>query len=233
MKETTTSAATAETQGRQPGCRLLFLKQFMAAMDITINDAADIVGCTRHTISRWLLPSYDDAPLSSVMSLFDGCGYELDFVLTKEHDAGLDEDIQWRRRNRAQFKADRLAFLSRMMMKYNITSHALGEKLGLYYTTVDHMFRANDMMVSRIYRIADACDMNIFITVKPAEANVYKKKKNYCTTMMTVVVEKPASENGAAGVRAAAKSAVKVSPDTRKTKTTAKPKKTDTTNSSK
>lgn len=171
------------------GRRMLFLREFMSAMNINVEKVAEIVKCHYVTVAKWLTPSYDDAPLSSVMNLIDAYGYKLDFVLTRDYDAGTQYEVLWERRNRARFKADRLAFLTKMMLRYDITSAELGKKMGLHRTSIEYMFKTNDLMISRIYRIADVCDMNVFITIEPKE-EPYKEKTNYCTTKMTIVSKK-------------------------------------------
>lgn len=165
---------------------MLFLEEFLSAMNITINDAASATGCSRMTVARWLKRTYDDAPLSSMLTLFEAYGYSLEFTLSRDVEGGYEEEVQWQRRNRAKFKADRLAFLTRMMLRYDISSQELAGKLNLYYTTIDHMFRANNLMISRIYRIADVCDMNVFITIKPKDMQ-YEEGQCYCVTNMTIV----------------------------------------------
>ena len=165
---------------------MLFLEEFLSAMNITINDAASATGSSRMTVARWLKRSYDDAPLSSMLTLFEAYGYSLEFTLSRDIEKGYEEEVQWQRRNRAKFKADRLAFLTRMMLRYDISSQELAGKLNLYYTTIDHMFRANNLMISRIYRIADVCDMNVFITIKPKDLQ-YEEGQCYCVTNMTIV----------------------------------------------
>ena len=165
---------------------MLFLEEFLSAMNITINDAASATGCSRMTVARWLKRTYDDAPLSSMLTLFEAYGYSLEFTLSRDIEKGYEEEVQWQRRNRAKFKADRLAFLTRMMLRYDISSQELAGKLNLYYTTIDHMFRANNLMISRIYRIADVCDMNVFITIKPKDLQ-YEEGQCYCVTNMTIV----------------------------------------------
>ena len=169
-----TSSITKESEDAGIASRMQFFRQFMTAANIGTEDIGTALGCSPLTVRRWVSPSGDDAPLSSCMAAMEKFGYSLRIIMARSGEEEAEEDIFWRRNAKAKFKADRLSFLSLAMLRYDITSKALAAKMGLHYTTVDHMFRVNDMMISRIYRIADALDMSLFFFVEPladAEAN--------------------------------------------------------------
>lgn len=151
------------------GSRLQFFRQFMIVKGIGVDDVAAACGCSPLTVKRWFTPQYDDAPLSAIMQTISASGYELSIVMVRKGEKEANKELNWRRRAKAKFKADRLLFLTQAMLSYDITSKMLAELLGLHVTTVDYMFRANDVMVSRVYRIAEVLKMNLFITVAPVE----------------------------------------------------------------
>lgn len=167
-----TKVSPKASENAPAGLRMQFFKQFMTATGITAVDVAAAISCSPLTVRRWFNPSIDDAPLSSVTDAMAAYGYSLNIVLSRGGEEDAEREIFWRRNSKAKFKADRLTFLSEAMMRYDITTKALAEKLELHYTTVDHMFRVNDMSVSRIYRIAASLGMNVYMSVSPVDADV-------------------------------------------------------------
>ncbi len=175
-----------EKEIKAKATKMRFLAEFLGAMSITIIDAAKATGMSRMTVARWLKPTYDDAPISSLETLFNAYGYTMTIKLSNKDTALLPQEQPQPSSTRGRHQAVRLSFLAQMMDMCGITSKDLADKLGLYYTSVDHMFRADNAMMSRIFQIAEVCNMDIRIAVEPQDKSCSGDGSLY-TTSVTIV----------------------------------------------
>ena len=138
---------------------LRFLGEFMSALGLTTTTAAEKVGLTQVSVYYWL--KKDDAKLSAVDRLIDACGFKLTIDLVpREHDS---EDntmilIELPRKKRLSFLADALSDQDKEMV---------AEKLGIGFSTVYYWLEHDDIFISYIYKIADAIDRKVKITIRP------------------------------------------------------------------
>ena len=119
---------------------------------------------SRTSLVRWL--KKDDIKVSLLEKIVNHFGYNLTITLSRspyEGDAPIES------LDRLAFKYDKggLPFLCVAMARYGITARELAEKLGLDKTTVQHMFAANEIYLSRVFEIAKAFDLSLLIEIRP------------------------------------------------------------------
>ena len=138
---------------------LRFLGEFMSALGLTTTTAAEKVGLTQVSVYYWL--KKDDAKLSAVDRLIDACGFKLTIDLVpREQDSEGNTMIliELPRKKRLSFLADALSDQDKEMV---------AEKLGIGFSTVYYWLEHDDIFISYIYKIADAIDRKVKITIRP------------------------------------------------------------------
>lgn len=171
MKKEGTQETNIRQYGRKPGeqafRRLQFFEEFMSLANVTMEDAAGALGLTRPSIHHWL--QQDDARLNYLQKIIESFGYEFNIWLSRE-----EEEISGKVPVRVEdfvrlpgeiYKPDSTAFLTVALQRYGISKLELSERLGLQYSTVRYWF-SKDIMMSRIFQIAEACDFSVSISIR-------------------------------------------------------------------
>ncbi len=196
MKTRTQDSQDKET-GKEPASdmntygpvRTAFLRNFLAAAGIWEKDAAEVLGKSATTITNWFRPCIDDCPLSCAEQIINHYGYNLEIDYVKEPFSSQRKQVaqpgnlmaeitirptgligqSYRMRDDGDGeKQPRLSFVLNALTMYKISRVELGNSLNLNLSSINAMFRADDMNVSRIYEIANAYAFNVRISIYPA-----------------------------------------------------------------
>lgn len=143
-----------------------FISEFLIQTGTPKYVAAAKAGISRQALYHWF--SQDDAMLSSVEKLIGACGYTVRFELVRlgaSINSGAAELTIVHRSEETD--GSRLAFLDSAIKRYGIVRKEAAELLGVGYTTLHHWFRADDLYISYIYKIAKAYGLNVKIKIDP------------------------------------------------------------------
>jgi len=140
---------------------LRFLVRFFEETNMSISQAADVLGSTRQSVYFWLVK--DDARFSVVNDLIEKCGYSLSFELIKKRveDSLISIEVPHKKDEK------RLSFFSDALKKYGITKEDLSSKLDIGLTAVYYWFRVDDCFISYIFKTAQLYDLNVKIHIRP------------------------------------------------------------------
>ena len=141
---------------------LAFLDDFLRVNHISTGDAAQALGVTRQVVYYWL--KKDDIRLSSVLALFEKLGHRLKIELEGENQMS---GKAWVRYDPPKNDAcPRLSFLTFAFDKYNIKVKDLHEKTGISVNAIYHWLEVDDILVSYIYKVAEAMGLQVVITIE-------------------------------------------------------------------
>lgn len=141
---------------------LLFLQDFMVLQDISVPQAAEMLGYTRHAILKWF--RNDDAPLSIVQTLFEKCGYRLELRYDRQPGnpsikVTFPEDLQ-------TVSTNRLSFLDRALRMNGITRVAASKLMGMGDSAVSHWLKVDDCSISHLFNLAEKIGLVLNIEIK-------------------------------------------------------------------
>lgn len=168
-----------------PYKRLAFLREYMASQGISVKDAGEVCGMTGPAISAAF--KADDMKISNVIKIIESAGFVLNIFLTTDSTVLLFPE---RRPNfDAVFynnkKLDRLAFLYYFLNIQKISIPALAEKIGAGQATIYYAFQQDNILMSRLYQIAEVLGCSLLISVNKKEdakreddSNILKKGPN-------------------------------------------------------
>ncbi len=145
--------------------RLQFLHTLLEALNITKVDVAKKMGVTPQNLFNYMRK--DDMKLSYAQEIVASLGYKLSVRLEKPGDntqriiSDIEELI-------GEDGMLRLAFLKVALRKYDISRVEIAEKLNLSADGVARWFRVDDILISYLYQIAEACDMEVVFQMKKA-----------------------------------------------------------------
>ena len=150
-------AAGTEVKGGSGN--LQFLRDFMALKGISVPEAAQELGYTRHAILKWF--RNDDAQLSTVQDLIARYGYSL--VLSyRRPDTG---SVQISLPDEPQ-GAGRLAFLDRGLKLAGLSRKGASQLLGLSDASVSYWLRVDDCAISHLFEFAEKTGMVLSIEIR-------------------------------------------------------------------
>lgn len=138
---------------------LKFLGDFMTALGLTTTTAAEKIGLTQVSVYYWL--KKDDARLSAVDNLIDKCGFRLSIGLVPvdpEPQSNTEIILELPRMKRLSFLSDALSEQDKQMV---------AEKLNIGFSTIYYWLEHDDIFISYIYKIAEALDKKVKITIRP------------------------------------------------------------------
>lgn len=157
-----------------------FMKQWLRLNGISQAAAAKFSGYSQNTISHWM--KVDDAKLSSMEKLFEALGYKISFSI----DEPISDDTQIIRvpteQNGTQvwMKSEpmpdsekfpvpgvalkRLYYIRIYLIRRGVTYKELARNMGLAPQSVQYWFKADDIFISYIYKIAEALKTGVYIS---------------------------------------------------------------------
>lgn len=158
------AATNSYSKGQWNVNYLKFLTDFMDEMNLTTTTAAKTVGISRQSIYYWL--TKDDAKISSIYRFFEAFGYDIIFDYEKKRrTATADISIEIRRETSRGEK--NLTFLDEGLKRYKVNRAELLKKLQLSATTLCYWLNSDDIFISYIYKIAEASDLMVKVTIRP------------------------------------------------------------------
>ena len=164
-----TKTPNSESTGKKMG----FFVDLLNLSHISYDNAAALAGMSKSCIYYWI--TVDNAKLSQVMNVIEGLGYSLRIILSRNE--GDDAKITPVDINDLLMsnncKPKRLSFLTIALVKYAISKKDLASRLNVTNKTIGYYFSQDDILISRIFDIAKACDLSVnFDIVKRQEAPV-------------------------------------------------------------
>lgn len=148
--------------------RLKFFTDFLSAENLSLEDAATIIGMTRPSVSHWI--SVDDARLDLIQDIIEACDYEFEIFLSrdeKEVDGSkrisIDDFVTL---DKKEYRPKRLSFLTLALLRYDIGKTELARSLGLGYTSVRYWFSSDTILLSNLFAICEAWNLSIRISMR-------------------------------------------------------------------
>ena len=139
---------------------LAFLQEFLGVNGISVAQAAEKLGYTRHAILKWF--RNDDAYLSKVEQLVETCGYKLVLSLDKpESNSPVRVSIE-----NAGSENRRLAFLDRALISAGLSKTAASRLIGMSESSVGYWLRTDDCEISHLVDLAKAAGLILNINFK-------------------------------------------------------------------
>lgn len=137
---------------------LKFLGEFMSALGLTTTKAAEKVGLTQVSVYYWL--KKDDAKISVINKLIDACGFKLiiDLLPVGGPEPDTEIVIELPREKRLSFLSDALS---------DVDKDVVAQKIGVGTSTIYYWLEHDDIFVSYIYKIAEAIDCKVKVTIRP------------------------------------------------------------------
>ena len=171
------------------GHRLDFLRNFLAAVGLSQKDVAQLAGVSTVTVSNWFRS--DNMRIDQVTDIISKTGYTASIILTRRNDMPelpinvTPEDFN---DGEGRFVLKRMAFLSFALREIGVTKQELAERLGITPYSVTAWYKADTVAIDRVFQIAKAYDLNIYIDIQPAK-NTNKRTAPSIVTKMTVMTE--------------------------------------------
>ena len=148
---------------------LTFMMEFMSLTQLTTTDIANRSNYSRQNIAR--IMKVDDISLAKLRTIFDRCGYELSLEYMPITPKTITTDITPKEDDRKIDEDDNLAFLKKAICKYNMKLSTIAEKTGYGYSTLfQNIYKAGDLHISQLKKIAEAFDLVLHITIKPKKS---------------------------------------------------------------
>lgn len=147
-----------------PYQRLAFLLDFIYAAQVDFDKVGEITGTNRTTVYHWL--RRDDTRLSYANKIVKENGYTLTVALVRDSEETTVINISdipgWQENN---YELHPLAFLEFALKKYGVSKVQLADMLGMSKAGVNQWWKSQDILISRIYQIADVlnCSVRFFI----------------------------------------------------------------------
>lgn len=153
---------------QQPFRRLKFFTDFLSTENLTLEDAANIIGMTRPSISHWI--NVDDARLDLIQEIIEARGYEFEIFLSREGEEvdgskriSIDDFITL---DKNEYRPKRLSFLTLALRRYDIGKAELARSLGLGYTAIRYWFSSDSILMSNLFSICEAWNLSIRISMR-------------------------------------------------------------------
>lgn len=141
---------------------LAFLQEFLGVNGISVPQAADLMGYTRHAILKWF--RNDDAPLSKVETLVEKCGYKLVISLDRpEQSSPVRVSIEGETTGSAN---RRLAFLERALITTGLSKSAASKMIGMCESSFGYWLRVDDCDISHLVDFARKTGLVLNISFK-------------------------------------------------------------------
>lgn len=154
---------------------LKFLVQFMQATNNTTSTIAQAVGVTRQAIYNYLLR--DDMSTDFIFKIMDALGFKISFKMMKK-----GEEKLMKKSNVAiklndyfynvipdNYNVGKLYFIQAAMQRYHFAGKDIAEKLGIGRNTVCCWFARDCVMISHVYNICKAFDLELKIDIEYIE----------------------------------------------------------------
>ncbi len=140
--------------------RLGFLLEILDLKGIAKTELAARLKVSQQSVFKFF--KNDNMKLSYAIHVMDVLGYNLVVYLEKDGDdmRSIIENVT------KILKPDErklLTFLLIAFKKYNIDATSLAPKIGFYKTGVMRWFRVDDILLSRLYQVAEAYDLKLHI----------------------------------------------------------------------
>lgn len=169
--------------------RLQFLSDFMAATHTDAPQVAEMLQITRNSVYTWFNEKTDDVRLSQAMEIIDRKGYALNISLFRPGDTEtpLITDLKKLIDNSCgKAKLKRMSFLFIALDRYNISIKTLVKEIDVRYTTFRYWCGNDDIMISRIFQIADVMGLSIVFDIRRKPQNGEQEEKRRCENRMTI-----------------------------------------------
>lgn len=180
-------------EGQQPTVRKMkFFTDFLSADNLSLEEAANIIGMTRPSISHWI--SVDDARLDLVQDIIEARGYEFEIFLSRE-----DEEVDGSKRisiddfitlNKDEYRPKRLSFLTLALKRYDIGKTELAKSLGIGYTCVRYWFSSDTILLSNLFAVCEAWNLSIRISLRKKSVQENPASADKQKRMYTVQIQK-------------------------------------------
>ncbi len=140
--------------------RLGFLLEVLELREISKVELAARLQVSQQSVFKFL--RNDNMKLSQAVHIMDVLGYKLVVYLERDGD---DMRSIVRNADRMLKPEERklLTFLKIAFRKYNIDAASLASLIGLYKTGVMRWFKVDDILISRLYQVAEAYDLKLCI----------------------------------------------------------------------
>lgn len=150
-----------------PVKNLKFFVEFMRQLGLGMGDVAEAAHSGEAAVRHWFLK--DTINLKKLMDVAEYYGYDL--IISYDIPAPeIDRtNLTIEAPDRGYSSVDmsrRLSFIRAAMARAGVTVNQLVEKLGVTRDTAQRFFRADNISIDYIYRIAEAFDWKVNITFK-------------------------------------------------------------------
>lgn len=175
---------------RKGNSRLQFLTDFIAATHTDAPQIAEMLQISKNSVYSWFSEKTDDVRLSQAMEIIDKRGYVLNISLFRPGDSETPLVTDLKKlidSSCGKAKLKRMSFLFVTLDRYNVSIKELTKAINVTYTTFRYWCCNDDLMISRIYQIADILGLSIIFDIKrkagtrlPEEEGLQNKERK-CT----------------------------------------------------
>lgn len=159
--DSATRRPRAFEKGKYDLRNLKFLGEFMSKVGLNTTSAGEKIGISQVSVYYWL--KKDDARLSAVVSLIEACGYNVFFDLVDPEVLAPENGIFIETKPR--FPEKRLSFLYEALD--GVDKEDLAKRIQAGYSTLYYWFQHDDLLVSCIFKIADAIGKKVRVCIRP------------------------------------------------------------------
>lgn len=155
--------------------RLGFFQDFIAAAKINYETVAAQCGLCRPTIYHWL--RRDDTKLSYVTSVIEACGYSLTILMTRNNfESPMIIGIKNITQNcKGKYELKPLTFIDAALEQCHISKAELADMLNMSAMGVKTWWVNQDIMISRVYQIAEALNCSIKFHIETKNDNTLQE----------------------------------------------------------
>ena len=169
--------------------RMKFLSDFMSALDITVVDMAKKMKVSTVSVFHWFNENCDDIRLSQAMDAIEMYGYVLNISLTRPGDCvgpvmtdyqNLVENID------GTIRLKRMGFIFVALDRYDINIMDLVHRMGVQYSTWRYWCSTDNLMISRVFQIADALGLSVRFDIKKRQDNGHASEGRRCIVHISI-----------------------------------------------
>ena len=147
-----------------------FLRDLLRVSGTTLAELAAMMDTSLTTVSRWF--QHDDIKTSTLSHICFLLGFSLNIRLFRPSDEPGPHKLD---KMALRFDRGQLPFLCQAMACYSISIDDLARRLNLHNTTIQYMFKTNDVYLSRLFRIAKEFDLSIQIEMTAQSSHVSRQ----------------------------------------------------------
>jgi len=166
--------------------RCAFLINFLQGINVTVEQAAEILGMTRQNF--WLRASKKDTfSIANARKLVEHFGYSMNIFITRDpaEFAILHQfDVEKLFKVTIGESKGNIAFLRMAMSRYDLSQEDIARACGVSKSCVAYYFATDDITIDKLYLICESLKMSMKITIKPCSED-----EPYSPTEQVVVTD--------------------------------------------